>query len=98
METWRSTFREWNEDEATPLGLTVAKPHQGVCGVAQFAAGRYPACSEHGAMNRVADAQLWRCLQCNVGVEPKTDTWDNGAHDTPLTRVLRLAAQSGGAS
>lgn len=66
---WRSTYREWREDEAKPLGLTVAKSHQGVCGVAQFATGWYPACSEHGAMNRVAEAQLWRCLQCNIGVE-----------------------------
>lgn len=66
---WRDTFQPYTEDEATPLGLTLPKPGQGMAGTAVFPAGRYPACSEHGAMNRVAAAPLWRCLNCNVGVE-----------------------------
>jgi hypothetical protein len=63
-------FAEYEENEASPLGLTIPGPHQGVAGHALFSAGRYPACSKHGAMNKVsAVAPLWRCLQCNIGVE-----------------------------
>jgi hypothetical protein len=62
-------FREFSPEEATPLGNTIRKPGQGVAGTARFIAGVYPACSLHGAMNRVASAQLWRCLACNIGVE-----------------------------
>ncbi len=66
---WRRT----REGEASPLGLTVPKPHQGVIGMQLFprAGGReYPACSQHGAMNRVsAVAHMWRCLNCNIGAE-----------------------------
>lgn len=54
---------------AKPLGNTDVKPGQGVAGMAEFSAGRYPACSLHGAMNKVAPAPLWRCLNCNIGVE-----------------------------
>lgn len=55
---------------AAPLGLTLKKPGQGEIGTMIFTAGLYPACSEHGAMNKVAkDAQLWRCLNCNIGAE-----------------------------
>lgn len=66
---WPRTFRPFTADDATPLGLTLDKPHQGVAGTALFMAGYYPACSKHGAMNRVAAAPLWRCLTCNIGVE-----------------------------
>lgn len=66
---WRDTFRPYADGAATPLGLTLDKPGQGVAGTAQFRAGTYPACSEHGAMNRVAAAPLWRCLNCNIGIE-----------------------------
>lgn len=42
-------------------------------GMAAFiGVGEYPACSEHGAMNRLGrDSQIWRCLVegCNVGLE-----------------------------
>lgn len=62
-------FIEWDSLEAKPLGNTLPKPHQGIAGHAIFAAGCFPACSEHGAMNKVAPAPLWRCLTCNIGVE-----------------------------
>lgn len=67
--SWRESFTTYSAAEATPLGLTIEKPGQGVAGTAEFPAGRYPACSEHGAMNRVAAAPLWRCPTCNIGVE-----------------------------
>lgn len=67
--TWQDTFRPYSSSEAQPLGLTLRKPSQGAAGTADFLAGRYPACSRHGAMNRVAPVQLWRCLMCNIGVE-----------------------------
>lgn len=51
------------------LGLTIINPAQGITGIADFSAGTYPACSFHGAMNRVSTAQMWRCLQCNIGIE-----------------------------
>jgi hypothetical protein len=69
MSDWQTTFRAYRPDEATPLGLTITKPGQGVAGTAMFPAGEYPACSRHGALNRVAQAQLWRCPTCNIGVE-----------------------------
>lgn len=53
----------------TPLGLTLEKPGQGITGWATFLAGRYPACSNHGAMNKVAPVKLWRCINCNIGAE-----------------------------
>lgn len=62
-------FKAYLSPEAKPLGNTIAKPGQGLAGSARFLAGRYPACSEHGAMNKVAPAPLWRCLNCNIGVE-----------------------------
>lgn len=65
--SWRDTFAP--DPTLKPLGLTIAKPDQGVAGWATFSAGRYPACSLHGAMNRVAPAPLWRCLACNIGIE-----------------------------
>jgi hypothetical protein len=68
---WRDTFVEGGP-EMTPLGRTIEKPGQGVAGWAEFPAGRYPACSKHGAMNRVATVQLWRCPACNIGVELTT--------------------------
>lgn len=55
--------------EFEPLGLTLDKPHQGKLGWETFPAGVYPSCSKHGAMNRVASAPLWRCLNCNIGGE-----------------------------
>jgi hypothetical protein len=70
MSNWRSTFVPAGPEMA-PLGLTLEKSGQGEPGWAEFMAGRYPACSAHGAMNRVSPppAQLWRCLNCNIGVE-----------------------------
>jgi len=56
-----------------PLGLTIKKSNQGTPGIADFSAGIYPACSLHGAMNRVSSAQMWRCLQCNIGIEYNND-------------------------
>ena len=44
----------------------------GEIGMARFPAGTYPACSRHGAMNRVGGKNnYWRCLVhgCNVGAE-----------------------------
>ena len=67
--SWRSSFAAYPESQAKPLGLTLTKSGQGVAGTALFLAGYYPACSEHGAMNKVAPAPLWRCLNCNIGVE-----------------------------
>lgn len=65
---WRETWRE--APDAEPLGLTLPKPEQGNVGIADFIAGTYPACSNHGAMNRVAShSQVWRCLNCNVGAD-----------------------------
>lgn len=55
--------------DAVPLGNTITKAGQGIAGTASFMAGVYPACSEHGAMNKVASAPLWRCLTCNIGVQ-----------------------------
>ena len=71
VEVYRAAFivPPYDEDEATPLGLTLPKSGQGIAGTATFRAGVYPACSEHGAMNRVAVAPLWRCLGCNIGIE-----------------------------
>lgn len=66
---WRATWMPFADGAAEPLGLTVKKAHQGQAGTALFPAGRYPACSAHGAMNKVAPAPLWRCLMCNIGVE-----------------------------
>lgn len=61
------SFVRFDDDQAKPLGNTLMKLGQGM---ASFQAGRYPACSEHGAMNKVSkDAELWRCLTCNIGVE-----------------------------
>lgn len=62
-------FVPYGPDDANPLGLTIPKACQGIAGTAEFIAGRYPACSKHGAMNRVSAGQLWRCLNCNIGVE-----------------------------
>lgn len=74
MIDWRSSFR--HDPEQQPLGLTEAKAGQGEPGIADFSAGTYPACSLHGAMNRVSRRQMWRCLQCNIGVEyPEVAAW-----------------------
>ncbi len=67
--TWKNTFKPYTSTEAIPLGNTLIKSGQGVSGTAQFLAGIYPACSEHGAMNKVSFASLWRCPTCNIGVE-----------------------------
>lgn len=92
------------DGSAIPLALT-HKRHdvaQGVCGTALFIAGRYPACSLHGALNRVsqrdAGSQLWRCLNCNIGAEwPAAQVWpslecvcggQDGRHD-PKCRIGR---------
>lgn len=64
-----TNYARATEREAQPLGNTIAKDSQGFAGFADFAAGRYPACSRHGAMNRVSPEQLWRCLTCNIGME-----------------------------
>lgn len=66
-DSWRATWRLY--PAAVPLGLTIAKEGQGTVGVADFKAGTYPACSHHGAMNRVAPVEIWRCLHCNIGCE-----------------------------
>jgi hypothetical protein len=65
---WRTT---WRPDGAqVPLGLSTAlRVGHGQPGLAEFPAGTYPACSVHGAMNRVSRAQMWRCLECNIGIE-----------------------------
>ncbi len=69
MEPWRDSFVIGGK-EMKPLGNTIVKPGQGEAGWALFPAGEYPSCSIHGAMNKVSrDAQLWRCLQCNIGIE-----------------------------
>ena len=31
----------------------------------------YPVCSEHGAMSKVTQYGLWRCLMCHVGFDEK---------------------------
>ncbi len=33
-----------------------------------------PACSEHGAMNRVSKYGLYRCLMCHIGYDTETGT------------------------
>ena len=71
---WKMTFREFlfNDLLIKPLGNTIKKSNQGVAGHANFGIGIYPACSEHGAMNKVTtrgNGNLWRCLNCNIGVE-----------------------------
>ncbi len=71
--SWRTTFKPFADVEATPLGNTLVKPEQGIAGTALFPAGEYPACSIHGAMNKVAPALLWRCLTCNIGVEIQSE-------------------------
>ncbi len=68
VSRWKDSFTPAGP-EMVALGLTIPKPHQGELGWAQFLAGRYPACSKHGAMNKVAPAPLWRCLNCNIGAE-----------------------------
>lgn len=55
--------------ETKPLGNTVKTSRQGIAGKATFLAGVYPACSKHGAMLKVAKAPLWRCAECNIGIE-----------------------------
>lgn len=67
MENFRLDPRQ------VPLGLTIEKSGQGKSGIADFMGGTYPACSIHGAMNRVSFAQMWRCLRCNIGIEYKND-------------------------
>lgn len=65
------------DNRQKPLGLTIKKPGQGKAGIADFSAGCYPACSIHGAMNKVSkDANLWRCLICNIGIEYKGSDWE----------------------
>lgn len=80
--SWRDTWRE--SDELTALGLTKDKRDQGRFGLAGFEAGIYPACSRHGAMNRVSmpgHGSLWRCLhlECNIGCEWKTPSTPSSA-------------------
>lgn len=67
QEMIMNNFR--NDSAQIPLGNTLSKLGQGIPGIADFSAGTYPACSIHGAMNRVSPAQMWRCLQCNIGIE-----------------------------
>lgn len=70
--SWKRT---WTESFLiAPLeGRRGAGGRAGSIGIADFPAGRYPACSEHGAMNcvrrRIERESLWRCLVegCNVG-------------------------------
>lgn len=70
--TWRTT---WRVDAAVvPLedGARGAGERRGESGIATFPAGDYPACSLHGAMNRLGrDRSIWRCLVdgCNTGAE-----------------------------
>lgn len=64
----------WRRDPSlSPLeGARGAGERQGEFGLGDFPAGTYPACSLHGAMNRVSTKnRLWRCLTegCNVGCE-----------------------------
>ncbi len=71
MSDWASTWRA--DSTQTLLGLSTARRvDHGEPGVADFAAGTYPACSRHGAMNRVSRQQMWRCLECNIGIEYST--------------------------
>jgi hypothetical protein len=69
-DLWCAAMRNWRlNPDAKPLGNTLTKAGQGEYGLADFPAGTYPACSVHGAMNKVAPAPLWRCLACNIGCE-----------------------------
>jgi hypothetical protein len=73
VENWRPNPR------SQALGLTIRRLGQGAFGIAEFTAGTYPACSLHGAMNKVAsDAEIWRCLQCNIGCELTPHLPDHG--------------------
>jgi hypothetical protein len=60
-------------DQLSPLPLTKEKSGQGLAGLALFPVNGntyYPACSFHGAMNRVAEEKdWWRCPTCNIGAE-----------------------------
>lgn len=63
----------WRSDASVTLlseGSRGSGERRGDPGLGDFSAGVYPACSRHGAMNRVGvDPSLWRCLAdgCNVG-------------------------------
>lgn len=53
-------------------GTRGAGERRGEAGVAEFVAGTYPACSLHGALNRLGkDRGIWRCMVegCNAGGE-----------------------------
>lgn len=74
MSFWRTT---WYEDsEPLDEGARGGGERAGVAGFAVFEIEKqfltYPACSKHGAMNRLGkDRPIWRCLVegCNVGTE-----------------------------
>ena len=65
---WSYTFKAWDFDiidHVKLLGNTIEKENQGLPGYAYFGIGFYPACSIHGAMNKVTvrgNGNLWRCL------------------------------------
>jgi hypothetical protein len=69
---WRSTWRA-SSDLSELEGRRGAGERAGSYGLADFQAGIYPACSEHGAMlcvrGAAAGESLWRCLVegCNIG-------------------------------
>ena len=65
-------FVVFDHTEITPIteGTRGSGENQGVIGMADLPAGRYPACSLHGAMNRMRQGDnVWRCLRegCNAG-------------------------------
>lgn len=83
---WRET---WRPAEVGALGLTQEKPGQGRTGYAYFIAGTYPACSEHGAMNKVnADTEVWRCLNCNIGGD-YTSTRTSAERSSPASSASK---------
>lgn len=79
--TWRES---WQPIGVTELeGSRGAGVRRGEIGVADFPAGIYPACSNHGAMNRVSkDKSYWRCMVegCNAGAE-----WIGRTRAIPVT-------------
>ena len=65
-DTWRTDPSVVALDE----GSRGSGANRGEVGLGDFIAGTYPACSRHGAMNRVGrEPSIWRCLAegCNAG-------------------------------
>jgi hypothetical protein len=70
-EAWRESWHANPFLVELEEGTRGGGERRGEVGLAQFSAGWYPACSLHGAMNRMGREQpaVWRCLAfgCNVG-------------------------------